>query len=509
MTRTTDYSQKVKVGPKTLTDVSLDLGSLKQYGPKLPITNKGEIYQALAQKEYGKLRMISDFFYQTNGIYQRVCDYFAFLYRFDWYLMPEINDSSANNTKVLKEFSKILTFLDNSYLKKVCGDIALEVVKYGCYYGYITFSKQGLVIQQLPIQYCRSRYKVGTRPAVEFNMRFFDTIPDVTYRMKVLDLFPDEFKKGYYLFKKGKLPSDVLGEVGGWYLLDIDSCVKFNFNGGDTPLFVNAIPNLIDLDAAQDLDRRKQMQQLLKILVQKLPMDKNGDLIFDIDEAQDIHNNAVQMLKRTIGVDILTTFADIEPIDVSDTRTTTARDDLERVERTVYNSFGVSNSLFNTNSNLALEKSILNDEATIRNLLVQFEIFFNTVVQKISSKNSKYSFRFHMLETTQYNYKEISKMYKEQTQLGFSKLLPQIALGHSQSFILNSITFENEFLNLSEIMIPPMSSNTLSSSDLLDKKSKTSTNKTQTSTEDSKGGRPEKSDDQKSEKTIQNRESMS
>lgn len=509
MTRTTDYSQKVKVGPKTLTDVSLNLGSLKQYGPKLPITNKGEIYQALAYKEYGKLRMISDFFYQTNGIYQRVCDYFAFLYRFDWYLMPEINDNSANNTKVLKDFGKILTFLDNSYLKKVCGDIALEVVKYGCYYGYITFSKQGLVIQQLPIQYCRSRYKVGTRPAVEFNMRFFDTIPDVTYRMKVLDLFPDEFKKGYYLFKKGKLPSDVLGEVGGWYLLDIDSCVKFNFNGGDTPLFVNAIPNLIDLDAAQDLDRRKQMQQLLKILVQKLPMDKNGDLIFDIDEAQDIHNNAVQMLKRTIGVDILTTFADIEPIDVSDTRTTTAQDDLERVERTVYNSFGVSNSLFNTNSNLALEKSILNDEATIRNLLVQFEIFFNTIVQKISSKNSKYGFRFHMLETTQYNYKEISKMYKEQTQLGFSKLLPQIALGHSQSFILNSITFENEFLNLSEIMIPPMSSNTLSSSDLLDKKSKTSTNKTQTSTEGNKGGRPEKSDDQKSEKTIQNRESMS
>jgi hypothetical protein len=32
-------------------------------------------------------------------------------------------------------------------------------------------------------------------------------------------------------------------------------------------LFVNAIPALIDLDASQDLDRRKQMQKLLKILV--------------------------------------------------------------------------------------------------------------------------------------------------------------------------------------------------------------------------------------------------
>jgi hypothetical protein len=49
----------------------------------------------------------------------------------------------------------------------------------------------------------------------------------------------------------------------------------------------------LDLDAAQDLDRRKQMQKLLKIVVQKLPMDKNGDLIFDVDEARDIHNNAV------------------------------------------------------------------------------------------------------------------------------------------------------------------------------------------------------------------------
>lgn len=47
---------------------------------------------------------------------------------------------------------------------------------------------------------------------------------------------------------------------------------------------------------------------------QKLPLDKNGDLIFDVDEARDIHNNAVAMLKRAIGVDVLTTFADIEKL---------------------------------------------------------------------------------------------------------------------------------------------------------------------------------------------------
>jgi hypothetical protein len=46
-------------------------------------------------------------------------------------------------------------------------------------------------------------------------------------------------------------------------------------------------------------------------------------------------------------------------------------------------------------------------------------------------------------------------------------MLPQIALGHSQSFILNSCKFENEILKLHEIMIPPLMSSTMSSEDVL------------------------------------------
>ena len=179
-------------------------------------------------------------------------------------------------------------------------------------------------------------------PAVEFNMKYFDTYRQTRYRMKILNLFQKKKKKRYLLFKQGKLPNDGLGDSYGWYLLDPKYAVKFNFNGSDIPLFINAIPTIIDLDAAQDLDRRKQMQKLLKILIQKLPMDKNGDLIFDIDEARDIHNNAVAMLKRAVGVDILTTFADVESIDLSDKNTTTTTDDLAKVERTVFNSLGVS-----------------------------------------------------------------------------------------------------------------------------------------------------------------------
>ena len=98
-------------------------------------------------------------------------------------------------------------------------------------------------------------------------------------------------------------------------------------------MFMSVIPAIIDLDEAKDLDKKKMAQELLKIIIQKMPIDKNGDLIFDVDEAQQLHNNAVGMLRKAIGIDVLTTFADVEVADMSDNRSTATTDDLERVER--------------------------------------------------------------------------------------------------------------------------------------------------------------------------------
>ena len=229
-------------------------------------------------------------------------------------------------------------------------------------------------------------------------------------------------------------------------------------------------------------------------------MIKNGDLIFDVDEAADIHNNAVQMLRRAVGVDVLTTFTDVESINMSDSNTATTTDDLEKVERSVYNAFGVAQNLFNTDGNLALEKSILNDESLIRPLLFQLNVFFDRITQKHSKNPKKYNFRLYMLETTQYNYKEISKMYKEQVQIGYSKMLPQVALKVILKVQLLTLhSFENEILHLSEIMIPPLMSSTLSGEDILGNKSQSNTSKTQ-KTSEANSGRPKKEEGQLSEK---------
>ena len=268
---------------------------------------------------------------------------------------------------------------------------------------------------------------------------------------------------------------------------------------------IAVIPAILDLDAAQELDRKKMAQKLLKIIIQKMPVDKNGDLVFDVDEAQQLHNNAVNMLGKAIGIDVLTTFADVDVADMADKNTTTTVDDLAKVERTVYNEAGISQMQFNTDGNLALEKSILNDEASMYNLLLQFQDFLNCLLIKFNS-SKKISFRAQILTTTIYNYKELSKMYKEQMQVGYSKLLAQIALGQTQSAILANAYFENDVLDLVNVFIPPMMSSTMNS-DVLNRVNEQ--NK-QNKENENEAGRPtnESQGKEVSEKTLENLESQ-
>lgn len=502
--KSVDFS-KAKIGIKEVGDATLDLGSYKRVNKQFG--DKQFILKAIHDNDLPTLRAISDFYYRSSGIYSRIIRYMSNLYKYDWMVVPYVNSDNLRNEKLLKDFNKVLMYLDNSDIKHLLSKISAKVFRFGCYYGYINYSKEGIAIQDLPIAYCRSRYQTPDgRPIVEFNMRFFDDkFSDAVTKMKMLDVFPDEFKQGYILYKQGKLVPDFPGDTASWYMLDTSCALKFNAGGGgggdgdDYPLFIATIPTIIDLDEAQDLDRKKMQQQLLKIIIQTLPIDKNGDLIFDIDEAQALHNNVVGMLSKAIGVDVLTTFADVKIEDLLDDDSSTSADQLEKIERAVFNESGIPKNVFNSDGNLALDKSVLNDESLMVDLMRQYTKFLNLVVKKFNTTN-KVTYKVQLLNTTIYNYKELAQVYQSQTTIGFSKMLPQIALGQSQSVILATNYFENEVLDLVHKFIPPMSSNTMSNDAL------------ETLTDGKgKAGRPTKESqgESVSEKTIQNRESES
>lgn len=89
-------------------------------------------------------------------------------------------------------------------------------------------------------------------------------------------------------------------------------------------------------------------------------------------------------------------------------------------------------------------------------------------------------------------------------------MLPQIALGQTQSAILQNAYFENDILDLVNVFIPPLMSSTMNAEALNRNKSPGQQSGNGISQTENKGaGRPEKANDEKSAKTIANKESMS
>ena len=520
---------KIKIGLQTLNDAVFEYGKYAKANKRLG--DKTFVLKAIEDYDLDRMRQISEFYYRADGIYQRLCRYMAFLYKYDWFVTPYIGqcqgllDNSAGMTdmgdgedpkllkqrkRIFSDFFQMLWFLDDFDLKSFFNEVALDVIKVGCYYGYIIHSGNKVYIQKLLPSFCRSRFKINNRPVVQFNMKFFEVMyKEEEMINKIIAAYPEDFQKGWKLYKAGKLKS-ADGRQDGWYILDWKCCVKFNFNDGDYPPFISVIPYLLDLDQAQGLDQAKMKQKLLKIIIQKMPIDKNGDLVFDVDEAQMLHNNAVNMLGRAIGIDVLTTFAEVDVADMSDRSNQSNIDELEKVERTVYNEAGVSQMQFNSDSNTALNNSILNDEASLSTLIKQFESFINLLIEPYNKSPKKAYYRAQILNTTIYNYKEMSKLYKEQMQVGFSKMLAQVALGQSQSSVLANAYFENDILDLVRVFIPPLMSSTMNAEALQNRGSTGGGNATTKQAEDNEqsAGRPEKPDNEKSDKTLANRQSL-
>ena len=516
-----DFS-KIRLGAHKLQDAALEISQYEKVSKDLG--NKNNVLQAIYRMDLDKMREISNFFYRASGIYKRLIDYLADLYRYDWFVTPCCEDSTKAE-KVKTEFFKVLKYFDDSSVKKFCGKITKKVLLNGVYYGYLNDTEDRVVVQELPIQFCRLSYiSVGNKPVIEFDLRFFENnFKDEELRKRVLKMFPAEFGENYNKWRHGTLPPDSTNKKSSWFAMDVTKTVRFTMGDGEWPPFIAVIPVIIDLGVAKEIDLKRMQQLLLKLIIQHLPLNKNGDMIFSIEESKEIHNNAVSMLGKAIGIDVLTSLADVSVETLMDQRTSSGDDELEKVERSVFNEMGTAQQLFNSENSVALDKSIINDESSLYDLILQYQDFYNDVLNIVFNKSTakkddkkkyekaKYYFRFDFLLTTWYNYKELSKLYKEQMQLGHSKLLSQIALGQSQSLILYTLKFENDILHLGDLLQPPQMSSTVSGKD---KNAGAGNNGANAGTggnapKSDKAGRPtnEEKGEPTSEKTAANKES--
>lgn len=477
--------------------------------------------------DYNQMRELSRYFARTNGMYARAVRYLADIMRYDFMIYPnldlDVEVDEKEGEKIQKKFNEVLEHFDNSAIQLMARKWAMTVCLEGAYYGYICDDiNDKLVIQDLPVNFCRSRFRHRGIPLVEFNVKYFEKLTNNDeYRKRILSLFPEEFQAGWRKYKNNKLPAEEQGDDAGWIVLDTKRAFKFSFadNDLDIPPFISAIPALIELSEIQDLEKEKLLQQIQKILIQTFELDKNGQLPFTMPELQRLNQNALDMVGDAVGVSVLSTVANVHMEDVGAESGKDSQDTVAAAEDSVYNDLGISTNLFNTSGNLALEKSITTDEAYVKPLLLQFEQFFNNYLEwKFNKKGLK--FRLKMLNTSIFNFRDQSNAYKDLTKLGFSRFLPMVALGHTQKEVVSLAKLEQQIMQLDAYMLPPFSSNTMSSdtwSDIKEqqqqilagRKGQTGQNPAQQAAQTNdgdkgSGGRPELPADKKSDKTIAN-----
>ena len=134
--RTLDFN-KVKIGVKTLEDAVLtNAGDLKRARPDL--ADKQNVLRAIDRYDLVVMREISDFFFRTNGIYQRLCKYMANLYCYDWMVTPYINEDKCIGCGACREIS-LNDFAINldRYLGPVIHSRVIEVNHESCVNCYL------------------------------------------------------------------------------------------------------------------------------------------------------------------------------------------------------------------------------------------------------------------------------------------------------------------------------------------------------------------------------------
>lgn len=469
------------------------------------------IIKIIEEGDPDTMRELSKYYYRISGIYRNAIDLRANLYLYDTMVTPiyDINKIKMNSKeRIIKAFNKACSFIDELNVPVNFARITREILINGQYYGILREDGKTATIQDLPLGYCRTRFKdTNNMDILEFNLNYFNRITDEELREEAVASYPKVVQIAWRKYCRGKLLDywvEIPASLGG---------ISFYY-GDRTPILIASIPSIYKMGEAVDREAKRDENELYKMLIQQMPVDNKGELVFQLDEVADIHASVAEMLMDNDTIDVLTTFGNTKLESVQDS--SAASQSADRIEKYKNNSFdemGISALLFNSDGSSALPYSIKKEEAILSNLMNQYSMWLRFQINRHYA-SSTLSFDFTILPTTIYNKSEAQDKYFRGAQYGYSKMYAGVALGIKQVNQLSLMSFENDFLEMSTKMIPLQSSYTTSGKDIQaeEKNENNSTNTTKTNgnedlTIEETGGRPSKSLEEQTEKTVANQES--
>lgn len=419
--------------------------------------SQNDISTAIGGKDLKKLIEMSNYFYITSGEYRRLVHSMSNIQTFRYIYAPLLT-TKKNQGKIDKAYEEVSNFLMNYDIEGTNTYITFSVILNGVFYGYERVFDDVTVIQELPAQYCRSQFDENGLHAIEFDFRYFDSIRNTKDRLLMFDRLPDEFLSLYNEYKAGKESETSTNPY--WRQLDINFTRCHFLTPDKTPLFVSVFSEIINLQEYKEIDKTRSKLDIYKIIVQKIPLNDANEPVLNEEEATQLHMNAKNMLGSDQLVDVLTTPAEVDTVDIAN-KGEKQRDIITGARDNMFSAFGTSSLLFNSGTtSIGLTQSIKNDESLIQPLIGQYERHYNVRLKTFS----KVKFFLRDLGITIYNEKEKVGLFKEQATLGGAKIPYLVSTGLRQYEAISLITFEND-IGLLDLLIPLSSSYTQTGKD--------------------------------------------
>jgi hypothetical protein len=404
---------------------------------------------------------------------------------------------NLSSPQIQKRYYKALDYIEEMKLPTVLANCSWRAVMDGCYYGVrVETKKDKFALLDLPSGYARSRFKdLEGNDVVEFDLSYFRTISDKSARDMALTAYPGEIGKAFRAWDKGKRKES-------WFILPKEIGVCFPFFDG-RPLFLNVIPATIQYDEAVAAQREKEAEEIRKIIVQQIPHLNDGRLLFEPDEAYEIHNGTVGMMKGNKNISVLTTYGNVSAI--ASQTSERAETVLERMEHNIYSQAGTSGQIFAPSGSGSLDASLNNDLSMMMYLADKYSVFITNTVNSLFA-NGDVSFKYTIFPITHYNAADFVETSFKLLGSGYSALLPALAVGLGQRDLVNLKDLENDVLKLGD-RLKPLSTSYTQTSDGAKEGDDADKKPAQKPGEDAEGGRPQKEQKEKAERTIQDEES--
>lgn len=456
-----------------------------------------EIEQIIRFGDLDSLRQLSRYYYRTNSEYRNNIDFLATLFFYDTIVTPIFEEGKGSKAQIIKAFYNACYFVDKLDVKNTFIRITKAWLINGMYNGILRMKGNQPVIQDLPLEYCRTRFKdFNNLNILEFNITYFEyRFSDDKERARIIATYPEVVQKAWKEWKAKKL-------LDPWVMISsAEGGINFCFADDQTPLLIAALPDLRKKKDAIGREEKRDENELYKLLIQRMPIDSNGELVFELDEVADIHAGTAEMLQDLDTVDVLTTFGEATLENLQDSSAATqSADRINKYTDNAWNSLGRGKILFNAENSSTLAYSLKKDESLMKEYLSQYNTWVKYQINEKFGRTGL-TYDFEILPTTMFNIKDYQSMYFQGAQYGYSKMRAGVASGLKQLSQLSLMTFENDFLKMTEKMIPLQSSYT--SSGTPGSSSTGGTQKTSV-TVGNQGGRPELPDEDKSEKTQAN-----